>query len=175
MSKKPNKKPVRRGAKGKFHEWRTEDGLIKLESWARDGLVDEQIATKMGIATGTLYEYKKKFSDIDEALKRGKEIIDMEVENSLLKRAKGYEFEEVKTIVEDVGGKQKKKMEKTIRHITPDVTAQIFWLKNRKPGVWRDKQDLEHSGTTTNKLDMSGLTNEGLNELVKKLESDTKK
>lgn len=85
--------------------------MLLLEAWARDGLTDEQIADKMGINTATLYRYKEKYCEICEALKRGKEVVDVEVENALLNLAK-----------------------------SGNITAIIFWLKNRKPNVWRDKQ-----------------------------------
>ena len=83
-------------AKGKYQEWLTPEGLLKIEGWARDGLIDEQIAQNIGIRAATLYEWKKRFPEISEALKRGKEVIDRQVENALLKRALGYEYEEIK-------------------------------------------------------------------------------
>ena len=107
-----------------------------MRAWARDGLTDEQIAHNIGIATGTLYEWKKQHIEIAEALKKGKEVADIEVENALYKRAIGYDYEETKVEVEANG---KKKITKFTRHAAPDVTAQIFWLKNRKPEKWRDK------------------------------------
>lgn len=100
-------------AKGKYQEWLEPDGLLLLEGWARDGLTDEQIAHNMGIVTSTLYDWKKKYSEISEALKKGKEVVDIEVENALLKSA-----------------------------LEGNITAQIFWLKNRKPNRWREKQNL---------------------------------
>ena len=132
----------RGGRKGKFHEWITPEGLLKIEGWARDGLTDEQIAHNMGIATGTLYEWKNRFPELSEALKKGKEVVDIQVENALLKRALGYEYEETKVIVETDG---RKRVERIKKHVLPDVTAQIFWLKNRRPGVWRDKHEIDYS------------------------------
>lgn len=82
-------------AKGKYHDWLTEDGLIKLEGWARDGLTDKQIAHNIGVTEQTLNVWKKKYPSLFESLKRGKEVIDRQVENALLKRALGYEYEEV--------------------------------------------------------------------------------
>ena len=154
-------------ASGKYKGWLTNEGLIKIEGWARDGLTDEQIARNMGISPSTLYEWKKKYPEISEVLKKGKEVVDRQVENALLKRALGYDYEEVKTLIEDVDGKKKKKVEKTVKHIAPDVTAQIFWLKNRRPDKWRDKQDIEHSGAIKNEIDMSGLSLEELRRLAK--------
>ena len=127
-------------AKGKYHEWLSEDGLIKIQGWARDGLIDEQIAHNMGITTKTLYEWKNKYGEISEALKKGKEVVDRQVENALLKRALGYTYDE--TTYED--GVETKRVTK---EVAPDTTAQIFWLKNRKPAEWRDK--IEQQQTVT--------------------------
>lgn len=126
-------------AKGKYQEWLEEDNLIKLEAWARNGLTDEQIANNMGIVTSTLYAWKNRYKEISEALKRGKEIVDIEVENSLLKAAKGYFVDEEKTYISEVNGVVTKRKEITKKYIAPNTTAQIFWLKNRKPIEWRDK------------------------------------
>jgi len=134
-------------AKGKYHDWITEEGLLKIEGWARDGLTDEQIAHNIGIARTTLYDWKNKYPNITDSLKRGKEVIDRQVENALLKRALGYEYEEEKIIREkNANGKDVMKREIFKRKAQPDTTAQIFWLKNRKPKEWRDKQDIEMSG-----------------------------
>lgn len=126
------------GAKGKYAYWLTEDGLTLLNGWARDGLTLEQIAHNMGIHLATLCDYKNRFSEIDEALKKGKEIVDMEVENALLKRAMGYKYTE-----QVITNGMVVEVEKVVQ---PDTTAQIFWLKNRKPAVWRDKQNVEVEG-----------------------------
>lgn len=126
-------------AKGKYQEWLEEDNLIKLEAWARNGLTDEQLANNIGINVATLYTWKNKYSEINEALKRGKEVVDIEVENSLLKAAKGYFVDEEKTYISEVNGVVTKRKEITKKYIAPNTTAQIFWLKNRKPIEWRDK------------------------------------
>lgn len=115
-----------------FEYWTSKDGLILLEGWARDGLTNEQIAHNMGVHVATLYKWKNRSDKMDEALKRSKEIVDREVENALYKKA--------------VGG---------------DVTAMIFWLKNRKYMEWRDRKETQLSGnvqTVPNKLvfDFSG-------------------
>ena len=129
-------------AKGKYEYWLSPDGLLLLEAYARDGLTDEQIAKNLDITPSTLYEWKRRYSEISEALKKGKEVVDIEVENALLKRALGYSYEEKKVEVSEEGTK----VTKTIKEVVPDTTAQIFWLKNRRPEQWRDKQDIEHSG-----------------------------
>lgn len=127
-------------AKGKYQEWLEPEGLLKIEGWARDGLTDEQIAHNMGISPSTLYEWKNAYSEFSESLKRGKEVVDRQVENALLKRALGYEYEEVSEKYE-LGILTERKVTK--KQVVPDTTAQIFWLKNRKPADWRDKPEGE--------------------------------
>ena len=83
-------------------------------------------------------EYKLKYPELTEALKNGKEVIDTMVENALLKAALGYTYEEMKESEDGI--------ERTTKVAHPNTTALIFWLKNRKPSQWRDKQELEHSG-----------------------------
>lgn len=127
-------------ATGKYQEWLTEENLILLEGWARDGLTDEQIAHNMGINVSTLYSWKKSYKEISEALKKGKEVVDILVENALLKRAIGYKYTERKVIHSDKDGDR---IEVTEKEVPPDTTAQIFWLKNRKPEEWRDKREVQ--------------------------------
>lgn len=260
-------------AKGKYEYWLTEDGLTLLEGWARDGLTDEQIAHNTGITATTLYAWKNKYPEISESLKKGKEVIDRQVENALLKRALGFEYEEVtKERIVDTGQSQRhggeseltekqwemaksyfghscaycggsgnltkdhldplanggeltisniipacqscnsskkdkqwlswfqsqkfydpKKAEKIVAYVdfaldfsqidkpntgnlvvtkvvtkmvVPDTTAQIFWLKNRKPNDYRDKRDVEHSGGVALNNPFAELTKEQLLKLA---------
>lgn len=136
-------------AKAKYAEWLTSEGLLKIEGWARDGLTDEQIAKNIGISRSTLNVWKDRYSDISDALKKGKDVIDRQVENALLKRALGYEYEEVKEKFED-GVITERTVTK--KEVVPDTTAQIFWLKNRKPDKWRDKPAYEDT-SELDKLD----------------------
>lgn len=126
------------GRKGDYERWITEEGLSMLEGWARSGLNDSQIAHNMGIAPETLCRWKSRFPQINQSLKKGKEVVDYEVENQLLKRAMGYEVTETREEVDNSG---RKKTITTTRHVAPDVAAQIFWLKNRKPEKWKNKPD----------------------------------
>lgn len=140
-------------AKGKYEQWLTEEGLLQLEAWARNGLTDEQIAHNMGIAYSTLRVWRDKYSALSAALKRGKEVVDIQVENALLKRALGYSYKE--TTRESQFNPQTEQYEMVVtkevtKEVVPDTTAQIFWLKNRKPDEWRDKKDVEHSGSVNN-------------------------
>ncbi|MBS6404426.1 MAG: helix-turn-helix domain-containing protein [Tyzzerella nexilis] len=125
-------------AKGKYQEWLEPEGLLKIEGWARDGLTDEQIADNIGISRSTLNSWKDKYSDISDTLKRGKEVVDRQVENALLKRALGYEYTETtREYIPELD--EMKTTKKVTKQVAPDTTAQIFWLKNRKPDKWRDK------------------------------------
>lgn len=135
-------------AKSKVDKWLTDEGLTLLECWARDGLTDEQIASNMNIHVSTLYSYQNKYSEISESLKKGKEVVDYEVENALLKRAMGYEY--VETTRETKWNPSTEQFElveskKVTKHVIPDTTAQIYWLKNRKPKQWRDKVDVDNT------------------------------
>lgn len=136
-------------AAGKYQKWLEPDNLILLEGWARDGLTDEQIAKNMGVSASTLYEWKKRFLEISESLKKGKEIVDYEVENALLKSALGFSEtirKPVKLKITQYNDSGKKiKEEEYIKiveeeiFVPPNVTAQIYWLNNRKPDKWRNK------------------------------------
>ena len=111
-------------AKGKYEDWLQQDNLILLQGWARDGLTDEQIANNMGISKQTLYDWKKKYTDFSDALKKGKEVIDYQVENALLQKA-----------------------------LSGDTGAICFWLKNRRSDKWRDKPVIDFHVNTEAKDD----------------------
>ena len=117
-----------------------------IEGWARDGLTEEQIAANMGIGYSTLQTWKSKYQDIRDTLKRGKEVIDRQVENALLKRALGYRYKETtrELLTDKNTGLSELVVTKVVeKEVVPDTTAQIFWLKNRKPEVWRDKRVID--------------------------------
>jgi len=100
-------------AKGKYEYWLTDDGLLLIAAWARDGLTNEQIANNVSISRETLNQWRNKYPSISDALKKNKEIADIEVENALYRKA-----------------------------LCGDIVAQIFWLKNRRPDKWRDKPEV---------------------------------
>ncbi|WP_295284102.1 hypothetical protein [Veillonella sp.] len=92
--------------------------------------------------------------------KKGKTVVDIQVENALLKRALGYEYVEYSEECSEDGIKKKK----TVKHVIPDTTAQIFWLKNRRPDLWRDKRDLEMSGNINNPFE--GVSTADIKKLI---------
>lgn len=144
----------------KYTEWLTPEGLILVEGWARDGLIDEQIAKNMNVAYSTFREWKKKFPTLSAALKQGKEVSDRQVENALFKTATGYYYQE--ETVTNAG-----EIVTIKKYSKPNTTAQIFWLKNRKT-EWTDRVDINAQVETKNKFDdivnQLGNHGEGLTE-----------
>ncbi len=110
----------------------------QLVRWmARSGLTEVEIATELGINPSTLTRWKQRHPALVEALNESRNFVDSLVEDALLKRALGYEYEETKMVATQDG--KTRRVEKTKKSVVPDVTAQIFWLKNRQPERWRDK------------------------------------
>lgn len=120
----------------KIKEWLEKDNLILLEGWARDGLTFEQIAHNIGINVTTLREWRKKEPTISTILKKGREVVDYEVENALLKSA-----------------------------LEGNTTAQIFWLKNRRKMQWRDKVEYETNTDELNRVkELLSKISDGVND-----------
>ena len=144
----------------KYTEWLTPEGLILVEGWARDGLIDEQIAKNMNVAYSTFREWKKKFPTLSAALKQGKEVSDRQVENALFKTATGYYYQE--ETVTNAG-----EIVTIKKYSKPNTTAQIFWLKNRKT-EWTDRVDINAQIESKPKFDdivnQLGNHGEGLTE-----------
>lgn len=124
----------------KYTDWLTQEGLLKISGWARDGLTDEQIAKNIGVSYSTFRDWKKKFPALSATLKESKEVVDRQVENALFKSAVGFIYEE-ETVTNAGDVVLVKKYSK------PNTTAQIFWLKNRKRNQWTDKSEVEVAGT----------------------------
>jgi hypothetical protein len=114
-------------------------------AYYRNGADDRMVAKNLGMGRSTLYRLKRECPDFKTLTMVGKEEADLKVESALFKRALGYEFEEVTTEVtlNKDGSGTTTVMKKTKKHIVPDTTAQIFWLKNRKGKDWKDKQEVE--------------------------------
>lgn len=126
-----------------------ESKLTLITAWARNGLIDADIAHNLGINAVTLYRYKLSHSSLRNALKDGKEVTDIAVENKLFQLTQGYRYDEVvqerMPIYEDgnIVGYEMVETKRTTKEVLPNVTAQIFWLKNRNKESWRDKRETE--------------------------------
>jgi hypothetical protein len=116
-----------------------DETLIALvEALAEKGSTNDEIAEILGIHSSTFYRYLERLPELREAIKRGKSPADTMVEQALFSRALGYSFDEdVVTKAGDVVTVKRK--------VPPDVTAMIFWLKNRKPDLWREKTEVDHN------------------------------
>jgi len=160
---------------GKYAEWLEPDGLLRLEAWARDGLTLEQIAHNCGCSLTTIKDWRNKYPAISAALKKGRDVADIEVENALHRKALGYTVEVRKTFkvkrveYNENTGKRISEVEELMTaldevHIPADTTAQIFWLKNRRPEQWRDKQpENDREGANEVRVSFGGGAEEELN------------
>lgn len=134
---------------GKINEskvdyWLTDDGLILIEAWARDGCLIEDICGKIGISRNTFDLWRKKYPEIKKALNTGKELIDYKVENALLKAALGYTSKEIKVTIgkKPFNGEMFELLkETTTKEVAPNVTACMAWLNNRKHDQWKRNRD----------------------------------
>lgn len=134
----------------KMEAWSTPEGLETLRGLARRGLSDEDIAKSIGINKTTLYRWKAKSADISNALRDGKLVADLAVESALFKKATGFTVTDTKTtsfLDKETGELTEGKSEVTTKHILPDTLAIMFWLKNRRPDLWKDK--VQEQGDTT--------------------------
>lgn len=106
------------------------------------GHTDEELADFFEVHVSTIHQWKLDYPDFSDSIKKGKEIADAEVSKSLYHRALGYSHPDV-----DIKAVNGEIVETPVmKHYPPDATSAIFWLKNRQPKKWRDKQIMEHEG-----------------------------
>jgi hypothetical protein len=116
----------------------------QAQKLARLGATDRETAEFFGVSESTLHLWKLTHPEFSESLKEGKDVADARVEQSLYRRALGYTHDAVKIFMP--AGADAPVYAPYAEHHAPDTTAAIFWLKNRKPGEWRDVKASEHSG-----------------------------
>jgi transposase len=137
--------------RGKYNK-QVHDKIITL---AEKGYINKEICKSVGISEATLYGWtdpksEKNFKlELAESLKKAKQVIDDKVEQKLFKRAMGYRYNEVtKELVKNEDGFSELKVTKVVtKEVVPEVSAQIFWLKNRQPDKWRDVKTLNNNAT----------------------------
>jgi len=137
MAKVKTKAPKKTGRPTKYNKgW-----PLAAEYMSRKGMVDKEMAAKIGVAESTFHLWKQKHPEFAEALNKGKNEIDDKVESALFQRALGYDYEE--SVENLVNGKM---MVTTIyhKHMPGNTTACIYTLNNRRPEIWRQKQQIEH-------------------------------
>ena len=125
----------------------------------------------MGITATTLYNWKRDHLEIFKALKEGKDTVDRQVENALLKSALGYKYDEVTEERRDDMLVVTKVVHKEVQ---PNTTAQIFWLKNRKRLEWRDRVENAITGADGGAVKVETLTDADVDARIKELESKLK-
>ena len=120
------------------------------------GYTDKNLAIHFKVSETTINRWKNEFCEFCESLKKGKDDFDSRVvEQALLKRAVGYGYVETTRELQAENGEYTDEeseisiqtlvvTKKVNKHMAPDVTAQIFWLKNRKPQRWSDMKEIEH-------------------------------
>lgn len=142
--KKPKDAPKNKGGRPTLFK---KEYIELVYLLCRKGFTDKELADALKIAESTLNLWKQEHPEFMESIKKGKDEFNTNgVENALLKRAMGYDFEETHTEIQQGSRGTKQVVKKVKKHIAPDVLAQIFWLKNRDPNRWKDKQEIEHSG-----------------------------
>lgn len=136
----------------------------QVEKLCRLGATDPEIADFFGVAVATLYNWREQFPTFLEALKAGKQTADAEVADKLYRRATGYNHPAVKIFLrrDDDAPVHAPYTE----HCPPDVTACIFWLKNRRPDLWRDKHEIETKTKVEHQVNLAALSNDQLATLV---------
>ena len=122
----------------------SEDGLFLIQCMVRDGMSMDAIAKALGVTPQSFFVWRKKYKELRDACAKGKQLVDYQVENALLKAALGYKTEVVKTITSALpnkDGNRSVKVERTVTETGPNVTACLAWLNNRKPEQWRRNRD----------------------------------
>lgn len=125
---------ARAGRRSKYNEY-VKPHLKQIEKWARAGATEEEICRALGIAQSTFYEYKKKYSELSNALRAGRQCVVLDVKAALLKKALGFEYEEKRGVKKDG---EIVSMEVYMRYSPPDTTAAAMLLRNYDED-WRDK------------------------------------
>lgn len=126
------------GRKNKY-ETHVKPYLNQIQEWYED-LDERQIADQLGIAVSTWEKYKKQYPELRDVLKKGKQHLVSELKTSLKKKAKGFYYEETKTCIREVGGKQVKVIEKYKKYAQPDTGALHLLLKNLDENWHNDDQ-----------------------------------
>lgn len=114
-------------------------------SMAVKGATDQEIADAFGISRMGLWKWKQHYPELKEAIDDAKAKADSQVEKTLYQRALGFQTEETEYVYEaDEEGRTKLVGQKTkVKQVPPDTMAIMYWLNNRKRGVWSQRQELQ--------------------------------
>lgn len=128
------------------------------------GATDKELGDFFGVSEQTINTWKTAHPEFLESLKEGKGAADAKVAESLFKRALGYSHPAVKIAANAATGESVQVP--YTEHYAPDTTACIFWLKNRRSDLWRDKQEMQHSGGIETQKSMEQYTDEELQAIL---------
>ena len=132
---------------------------------------DTQIEKMFEISEANYNKWKKEHPEFLESLKKGKEDADSNVASMLYKKAVGYKEKrqvpiKIRETTNGEGSKEKVEIIEVEDYYPPETSAQIFWLKNRNPQMWRDKREVEMEVENKNHFDYSKLSDEAIKELI---------
>lgn len=133
-------------AESKYEEY-IKPRLDEITFWKRNGISDEEVAKALGISRQSLYNYRKQHEELRVALKEGKERACAIIENTLFKRALGYEYEETfKELVKDekTGNEEYKVVKINKKSVPPSDSLLQFLSKNWMPDRYKDSKDIKH-------------------------------
>lgn len=147
------------GRKNKY-ETHVAPRFIEIRHWVRNGMIDRDVARKLGVSYASFRTYVQKEKELAELMRESKEVADAKVVNALFEAATGKTIEDVKTtyrylwddkgnpVLDAEGNPVRIKEEETVTQKTLEgnVRAQQFWLKNRMPGDWKDKVEASIDG-----------------------------
>lgn len=136
---------------------------LQVQKLCKLGATDKDIADFFNVCEATINNWKKEYPRFLESIKKGKVIADIKVSESLFKRATGYKHKEDKFFCYE----GQIITQKTTKHYAPDTTAMIFWLKNRKPSMWKDKQEVINLNVSAS---IDNMSEDDIDREIKKIE-----
>jgi hypothetical protein len=144
--------------------------LCKLAyEYAKQGLMDYEIFDNLKISHSAFYDYLNKYPDFYDSIKKGRQLAIQKVEGSLFKKAMGYTVTEKSTEVkvEADGTMKPVSVRNTEKHFQADMGAIAFFLKNKDPENWRDRQEIDHTTKGESfKYDLSKYSETELKTLI---------
>lgn len=146
--------------------------MEQIKHWCREGLTDEEISQRLGISSRSLINYKSSYPELTQAMIEGKAVADYRVEDALYKRALGYQIDETtreRKFNKDTGQHETVITKIITKEVAADPTSMIWWLKNRRPDKWKDKQEISIDGKLDVETKYAHLSDEELERELEKM------
>ncbi len=118
-----------------------------VTKYAELGATNRMLGAVFDVHEDTITRWRKRYPEFADAIEKAKAVADIQVEDALFKMATGYSYtvEEAK-VMKDAQGNEHLESISLTRYETPKIQAIQFWLKNRRPELWRDRSEVEHGG-----------------------------